>query len=250
MQQLKKLYRSTYPGENVVTSLSLNNAEWNPEVEFIPNSVFNTFTTTQAIAIGNGESRLNVPLHFIKNHRAGLGGANKLQSYACNAIYRDFAPDFLISIGKEITEEIAESGYTNTNIVYTNSQHLLEYPGKFYLIPQNIPYDSGAIAAYMACFDGHKKVFLLGYDGYETEDAHRVNNVYKNTPGYLASGGIQSSAFWRKSLHTVMTTYSDVEFVKVMPTARWTCPAEFTGLLNFRQISIKDFVHEADVGLI
>jgi hypothetical protein len=248
MQQLKKLYRSTYPGENVVTSLSLSGAEWNPEVEFIPNSVFNTFTTTQAIAIGNGESRLNLPLVHITNHRAGIGGANRLQSYACNAIYRDFTPDFLIAVGDEIVKEISESGYAADKIVYTNGHNLIEYPGKFYLIPQNIPFDAGALAVYLACFDGHKKVFLLGYDGYDGYNASAVNNIYKNTNGYPAGTEMQSGAFWRKSLHSVMSTYSDVEFIRVMPTEKWTIPEEFTNLLNFRQISTRDFVIESDLG--
>jgi len=248
MQQLKKLYRSTYPGENVVTSLSLSNAEWNPEVEFVPNSVFNTFTTTQAIAIGNGESRSNLPLRHITNHRAGLGGANRLQSYACNAVYREFAPDFLIAVGRDIIKEIAESGYADDKIVYAHGQHLIDYPGKFYLVPQNIPFDAGSLAVYLACFDGHKKVFLLGYDGYDTETSAPINNVYKGTHGYPARTEMQNSAFWRKTLYMVMSTYSDVEFVKVMPTAKWKCPDEFTSLLNFRQISTRDFIFEADVG--
>ena len=55
MHQLKQLYRSNYAGESVVTSLTLSSGEWIPEVETVPNSVFNTHSTTQAIAIGNGD---------------------------------------------------------------------------------------------------------------------------------------------------------------------------------------------------
>jgi hypothetical protein len=248
MQTLKQLYRDTYVGEHVVTSLSLNNQAWEPVTEHVPNSVFNTHSTTQAIIIGNGESRTDFNLTHIANHNAGLGGADRLQSYGCNALYRDFTPDFLVAVGAGIVDEIANTDYTTENIVYTNSHHLLKYPGKFYLIPQNIPYDAGSIAAYMACFDGHKKVFLLGFDGYDDQQAYKVNNIYKDTNNYPTSQEIQSSTFWLKTMTIVMNAYPDVEFVRVMPYPTWTTPAEFADRLNFRQISFREFILESDVG--
>jgi hypothetical protein len=248
MQKLKQIYRSSYSGENVVTTLTLEGNEWAPETEFVPNSVFNTHTTTQAIIIGNGESRQGFDLIHIANHKAGLGGADRLQSYGCNALYRDFAPDFLVANGDGIVKEIADSEYTHNHIVYTHGQHLLDYPGKFYLIPQNVPYDAGSIAAYLACFDGHKKVFLLGFDAYDSDEAHTVNNIYKGTDNYLAEDETQNHTFWMKTMTTVMSTYSDVEFVRIMPYDTWQVPSAFANFLNFRQISFRDFVLEADLG--
>jgi hypothetical protein len=246
MQKLKKIYRDSYGGENVVTSLTYENHDWTPVTEFVPNSVFNAYTTTQAIAIGNGESRLQFDLNHVTNHKAGFGGADKLQSYGCNGLYRDFTPDFLVAVGDKIIDEIAKSGYTKNNIIYAHGEHILKYPGKFYLIPQNISYDAGALAVYMACFDGHKKVFLMGYDGYDVPSA--INNVYKDTVGYPNSSEKQNSAFWSGTLHSVMTTYSDVEFVRVMPTKTWWAPDNLAALPNFRQIDFRDFVLEADIG--
>ena len=162
MQKLKQIYRSGYGGENVVTSLTYENVEWTPVTEFVPNSVFNVHTSTQAIAIGNGESRVGFDLAHIANHRAGFGGADRLQSYGCNALYRDFTPDFLIAVGDDIVREIANTDYPGDNIVYAHGEHIVNYSGKFYLIPQNVSYDAGSLAIYMACFDGHKKVFMIG----------------------------------------------------------------------------------------
>jgi hypothetical protein len=248
MQKLKQLYRSNYSGEGVIKSLTYENQTWTPEVEHVPNSVFNTHTTTQAAVIGNGESRLQFNLNLVLNHYAGLGGANSLQTYGCNALYRDYNPDFLIAVGKEIIHEIDLSGYADRNIVYVNADYLLDYPGKFYLIPQNLYFDAGAIAAYMAAFDGHKKIFLLGFDSYDAKGP--VNNVYKNTPGYLTSDVHQDSTFFTRSLHAVMRCYSDVEFVRVMPTNTWWKADEHDALPNFRQINYNEFVLEADVGVL
>ena len=245
-QKLKQIYRSNYAGENIVTQLTLADGEWNPETEFVPNSVINTHTTNQAVAIGNGASRLGFDLGHIARHRGGVLGADKLQSYGCNALYRDFTPDFLVATGDAITQEIANSGYADANIVYTTADQMLKYPGKFYLVPQNIQFDAGALAAYLACFDGHKKVFLLGYDHYQ--DVEPVNNVYSDTNGYPASTDTDNGVAFILSLSDVVTTYSNVEFVRVMPDSTHWIHDQLTPLINFRQITYRDFVLEADIG--
>lgn len=246
MQKLKKIYRDSYGGENVVTSMTYQNQDWATVTEYVPNAVFNTHTTTQAIAIGNGESRQGFDLRHIANHKAGLGGANRLQSYGCNALYRDFTPDFLVAVGADIAKEIGLSTYPIDNIVYAHGEHVIEYPGKFYLIPQNVSYDAGALAIYLACFDGHKKVFMLGYDGYDV--LSNVNNVYKDTNGYPLSTEQQNSDFFTKTLLSVMKTYDDVEFVRIMPESSHWIPPGLDSLPNFRQINFREFVLEADIG--
>lgn len=248
MQQLKQLYRNNYAGENIISQLTLSGGEWNPTTEYVPNSVTNTHTTSQAVAVGNGESRLGFNLALIQHHHAGMYGADSLQSYACNAAYRDFTPDFLIATGDDIVEEIANSGYCENNIVYTSADKLLKYPNKFYLIPQNIQNDAGSIAAYMACFDGHKKVFLLGYDHYDMTGPY--NNVYKNTNGYLTDTDTDNGEYFVKCLRQVIETYSDVDFVRVTPTNSYWLHSHLEPLLNLRQISYNDFAIEADLGVI
>lgn len=227
MQKLKQIYRSNYAGESIVTELTLENNEWSPTTEYVPNSVFSTHTTTQAVAIGNGDTRKQFDLRHIARHKGGLFAANKLQSYGCNYLYQDFTPDFLVAVDAEKVKTIAESGYTTEHIVYTNAQYMLDYPGKFYLTPQNPAYDAGALAAYLACFDGHEKVFLLGYDGYTNEEEHR---------------------FWTETLLSVITTYSGVEFIRVMPTKDYAVADVLQRQVNFRQIGFRDFVLEADIG--
>jgi len=248
MQKIKQIYRSNYAGENIITNLTLSGGEWNPETEFVPNQVFNTYTTGQALAIGNGESRLTLDLFHIGRHKGGLFGANRLQSYGCNALYRDFTPDFLIATGDEIIKEITDSGYCADNIVYTNADSVLKYPGKFYLVPQNIPYDAGALAVYLACFDGHKKIFLMGYDNYYGNNGDIMNNVYKDTACYPAGHLKDNGVFFEISLCEVMKTYNDVEFVRVMPQESHDIPASWNPLPNFRQITYNDFILEADIG--
>ena len=246
MQKLKKIYRSSYSGEAIVTSLTLENNQWTPETEAVPNQITNTHTTGQAIAIGNGESRKEFDLKHIASHRGGILAADKLQSYGCNALYRDFTPDFLVATGTDVITELSNSSYVNDHIVYTNAQHIVDYPGKFYLIPQNPAFDAGAVAAYLACFDGHTKVFLLGYDG--DHGTGPVNNVYKDTAGYAPSTQQQdNSQFWANTLAAVVQTYPEVDFVRVMPTRDYWMHDSLVKLPNIRQIDFRDFVLEADI---
>jgi hypothetical protein len=228
MQILKQIYRSNYAGESIVSELVLSNNDWQPTTEYITNSVFNTHTTNQAIAIGNGPSRDEFNLTHITNHRGGVLARNKLQSYGCNLVVNTgFNPDFLIVTDPDKVTAIAESDYAQDHIVYANAQYVIQHPGKFYLMPQNPAYDAGAMAAYLACFDGHTKVFLLGYDSYTNDNA---------------------DSFYIKTLTAVMDTYKETEFVRVMPTAKYVCSDQLQSRVNFRQIGFRQFVTEADIG--
>lgn len=246
MQKLKQMYRETYEGEQVVTELRLGGTEWSPTTEFIPNRVNNSYSTKQAVVIGNGESRTEFDLAFIASHKGGLFAADKLQSYGCNALYRDFQPDFLVVTGADIAAEIADAGYLADHIVYSNAEQLLAHPGQYYLIPQNLHYDAGSLAVYLACFDGHKKIFMMGFDSYDA--AGQLNNVYKHTNGYPVAPTGQSGALWDLTLAMIAETYDDVEFIRVMPTKEYWTPEALSALPNFRQISIRDFINEADIG--
>jgi hypothetical protein len=246
MINLKQIYRSTYAGENIVTKLNMSNNDWSPEVEFVPNQVSNTHTTKQAVAIGNGESRKNFDLIHIARHTGGLLAVDRIQSYGCNALARDFAPDFLVAVGNEMVAQLVDGEYTKDHIVYANAEVVLKYPGQFYLLPQNPYLDAGALAVYMACFDGHKKVFMIGYDQYVGEEP--VNNIYKDTLGYPASTETQNAEFFTRSLASIMNLYPEVEFIRVMPQATHHVHDTLRVLPNFRQIDYRRFSVEADIG--
>jgi hypothetical protein len=239
-----KKYRSDYTGEKIVTERTHLHGVWHDVYEFIPNAVTNNQISNCAAVIGNGPTRLTFDLNNLKNY-SGLLGATTLQTYGCNALYRDFTPDFLVAIGNNgIIDEIADSRYHRSNIVYSNAIHMLEHPNKFYLIPYDPYADAGTTAIYIAAFDGHKKIFLLGFEG---QDTPGVNvNVYANTNGYdrtkVAVSDIDQ--VWIKNRKLIFDTYHDVEFIRVgggiIPESWKYCP-------NFRQISYRDFVLEANL---
>jgi hypothetical protein len=225
MYKIEQKYRSSYTGEDVTTRMTLQGQVQQYEKEWVPNNVFNNHITTQAIVLGGGWLREQFDMSLIKNHKGGLLGSSKLQTYGCNDVYKDIECDFLVTIGRENAAEIASNGYCDNHIVYSNAGQVLDYPGKFYLIPQDPSWNAGAIAAYLAAFDGHDKIFLLGC---EMDDNH---------------------PFWAKAMRIVFDTYPDVDFVLVQGfSADGYVPNEWKDVLNFRTISTREFVVEADLG--
>lgn len=247
MKNISKMYRSDYVGEEIVTTLVHTGQEWVPSKEWIPNAVINNQTSRQAVIIGNGLSRINFPLNKVMTHFGGLLGAKKVQTYGCNALYRDYTPDFLVVSGYKdgMVRELALSGYCDSQIVYADAEHIQQYPNKFYLIPQDPGYNAGSIAAYLACFDGHKKVFLLGFDGQDQDGSNY--NMYAGTANYGAAKSGQSPMFWDQAMKKLFDTYDDVDFVRVMPTKESWMPESWKYATNLRQIDFRDFVIEIDL---
>jgi hypothetical protein len=245
MQKLKQLYRSDYSGETMTTSSTWAGSKWEYTQEFVPNAISNQQTSRRAVVIGNGLSRKNYELQLLKNHRAGILGSLAAQTYGCNALYREFTPTFLVSTGTEISKEIAESDFCQDNIVYANAEIVATYPQKFYLIPQDIHYDAGALAVYLACFDGHKNIYLLGFDNWSGDGDN--SNMYLDTNGYGSANQEPAHRFWTNTLTHIMQTYSEVNFTRVMPTPGWWSPDAWKNCLNYKQISYKEFVLEIDL---
>jgi len=68
------------------------------------------------VIIGNGKSRQHMDLDKIKE---------KAWTFGCNALYRDFAPDYLLTIDPHCTHEIFDSDYSlNNKVVISNMNSL------------------------------------------------------------------------------------------------------------------------------
>jgi hypothetical protein len=245
MFRLDKIYRTNYLGENITTESRQERMEWHYNTEWVPTTVFNSQRSKVATIIGNGDSRKDFNLNLVINHLSGLLGAASMQTYGCNAVYRDFEPTFTVANSKLMCQEMVDSGYCDSHIVYTNSAHLPAFPSKFYLIPQNVVADAGTIATYLACFDGHEKIYLVGFDGWAGDGYN--NNIYAGTSGYADSNTNLTEEFGVASLLKVMQTYNEVQFVRVMPTVNWRCPDSWKSLPNFSQINYAEFHKQADL---
>jgi len=246
MLKLNKSYRNVYTSENIVVERHYISGVWHDTTESVPNAVINNQISNQAVVLGNGPSRLEFDINLIKRHRGGLYGSRTLQTYGCNALYRDFEPDFLVAVGNSgIVSEIIDSGYTKDHIVYAHAPVMLDHPNKFYLIPHDPYTDAGTTAAYLAAFDGHKKIYLFGFDQQDTVNYNY--NVYANTPNYDLLNATVSDVKWRNDFAELARVYNEVDFAFVYPKINHPLPKVWENLPNVRSINHRTFVLETDL---
>jgi hypothetical protein len=127
----------------------------------------------RVFVIGNGESRLQVPL-------VRLRPIGKL--YGCNALYRDFAPDVLVVIDQHMVEEVIASGYSVAHRCYFANDHRAERIPSHCLVGEfgKTQY-CGPTAIRLAIEnESPDEVYLVGFDIID----RKWSNVYSGTSGY------------------------------------------------------------------
>ena len=183
---------------------------------------------SRAFVLGNGVSRQLVDLNNLRH----LG-----QIYGCNALYRDFVPDVLVSTDKPISTRIQDSGYPQNNRFYTRrpvpGNGANPVPQKYY------GYSSGPIAASIAALDGAVIIYLVGFDMGPVNN--HFNNVYADTEFYKKSSAFPTfTGNWARQLTQIMRDFPNTAFVRVMGAT--TAPVQdFADVRNFRTMSMEDF---------
>ena len=64
-----------------------------------------------AFVLGNGTSRKSIDLNQLKEHGT---------VYGCNALYREFNPDYLVAVDAKMVIEINNNKYQHNHEVWTN----------------------------------------------------------------------------------------------------------------------------------
>jgi len=244
---LKKYSQEDYIGEYIIAKTSIHQGKKVEVREWIDPTFTNTKHNSVAHVIGNGISRDGFKLDKLAEVHGGLLAKEMGQTYGCNALYRDFSPDFLILASQIMADEFAEDFPNDKTIAVSWSKNLLRHPGKYHLMPYNIKLCAGASAAYLACFHGHKKIYLLGFDNQTHGDMN--NNLYAGTDGYDGVEKLAPDHVYIKDLNDVMKTYDDVEFVRVASSVRAQVPELWKWRENFRQINHRNYISEADLGV-
>lgn len=188
---------------------------------------------SNALVIGNGKSRLNFDLNQLQEH---------FTTYGCNALYRDFIPDYLVSVDRFMVYEIIESKvhhkckfYTQTDSTFTR------FKGEpiNYVIQDRRLADSGSAAMRLAGINKHKIVYMIGFD-YKMRNDY-VDNVYANTKNYasgpLTNGGTYMTQQWESRVRANCKEFKETQFIRVdgvdyKPVVNYP---------NFTNISIEQF---------
>ena len=162
-------FRADYPGEFVVINTVWEGGKRTQQREWIANPIENQHISGRAACIGSRDSRsssLGFDYRILQRHRGGLLGSLKLQTYGTGLIAEDMRLDFAVEVDSAQLQPIIDSKYYEDNVVYTTARNCIQNPGDFYLIPQSPKLLMPALPVYLAAFDGHKEIFLLGYSRY------------------------------------------------------------------------------------
>ena len=194
--------------------------------------------TNNALVIGNGKSRLQFDLNTL---------SKIFTTYGCNALYRDFIPDYLISHDMGIADEILDQKAHYKTKFYT--QHGTKMDNRYkkgepinFVIQDKYMGDSGTGALRLACMNNHKTIYMIGFD-YSDNNTY-IQNVYAGTkhyqPGPINNGGEFMLRQWESRLRYCCDTYKDTSIIRVNGNNyKPTCKKD-----NFTNITVEQFMEK------
>jgi hypothetical protein len=171
-----------------------------------------------AFVLGNGQSRKGIDINNLKE---------KGTVFACNAVYRTHQPHWLVAVDPKMMLEIAETDYVVHNKVYSNYNRQYEKHQKLLdhvtWSKPSLGWSSGPTALRLACEQGFKEIYILGFD-YQglAVDANKnrfnFNNIYGDTRNYKRSND-QATFFgnWMNQTKKCLQDFKDVKFHRVIP---------------------------------
>jgi hypothetical protein len=209
-------YRTDYLGEFVILETKWSAGKKSETREWIDNPITNHHLSGRAACIGSTLDQLHFDYTRLQRHRGGLLGSKKLQTYGTGDIAQQMRLDFAVETNADNLTKILETGYQTNNIVYTSPRYCIAHPGEFYLIPLRPRIVDLSTLIYLAAFDGHKEIFMLGYTD-ETAGGHnewiqQITNIfaaYTGTKFYLVGEATLMPDVWVNCANTQTMTYRD-----------------------------------------
>lgn len=124
-----------------------------------------------AFIIGNGRSRSPVDLKSLRKFGT---------IYGCNALYRDFEPDWLIAIDPETIAEIEASSFPKEKFIIPHPEEQFEPAECNRYRPRS---NAGMNAMLEAIRHGKKHLFCFGMD-FIWKDGTSTSNMYEGSLNY------------------------------------------------------------------
>ena len=231
---IKEIEWQPYTGETIIVKTIIRKGERIQETAFYEDKV-KAVPRGNAYCIGNGPSRKDFDLTRLKETG---------QTYGCNALYRDFIPDFIFSVDTKITQEMVkdEVGLKTTHYAPALEVNRAQSKGMLHLIPNNPHWISGNQAFWTAGVHGHKNIYLIGYD-FREYGKDQLNNIYQDTNCYGERHGSDIFEGWLKQFRDMLKMRPYVNYTVVHDN-----PPEYlhnlqtgTDLGNSKVISYKEF---------
>lgn len=183
-----------------------------------------------AFVLGNGRSRLKLHLESLKKFAT---------VYACNAIYRDFDPDYLVAVDTKMVNEIVKNEYHKNHSVWTNPNRGVKNIENLNFFNPHKGWSSGPTALWFASQHKYRDIYIFGFD-YQGLNG-KFNNVYANTFNYKKSN--DSATYhgnWLNQTYTTIKENKEINYYRVIDTSGYI-PDKLTTLENLNHISFEEF---------
>jgi hypothetical protein len=183
-----------------------------------------------AFVLGNGTSRSHLKLQNLQNVAT---------VYACNAIYREYDPDFLIAVDVKMVNEIVSAGYHKQHTVWTNPNKGISTKSHLNFFSPHKGWSSGPTALWFASQQKHKEIYIFGFDFQGLNG--KVNNVYADTFNYKRS--TDSATFfgnWLNQTLTVVRDNTNIKYTRVIENENFI-PDKLSSLTNLKHINYNEF---------
>jgi hypothetical protein len=209
-------FRQDYAGEFVVLESRWAGGKKTEKREWIPNPIENQHISGRAACIGSTFDQGTFDYTRLQRHRGGLLGSKKLQTYGVGEISQQMRLDFAVETKLSNLNNILATKYQESNTVYTTPRNCIAHPGEFYLIPQNPKLLDISQILYLAAFDGHQEIFMLGYNREvpveHPEWANQCRTVMDAYPGvvfYIVGERTNMFDVWLEANNSKTLTYRE-----------------------------------------
>lgn len=181
----------------------------------------------RSFVLGNGTSRLNINPQELQRYG---------KIYGCNALYREFEPDYLVAVDPKMIVEIEKSGYQRTHEVWTNpNAKYRNFQGFHYFMP-SLGWSSGPTALNMAAQHGAKEIWIIGFD-YSGLNGY-LNNVYADSVNYRKSSDTATYyGNWKRQTEQVLKNNPKIKFYRVVGPGHFNPEWDYP---NFRHVNFDE----------
>jgi hypothetical protein len=142
-----------------------------------------------------------------------------------------------------MVNEIVATGYHKTNELWTNpNKGITTKTGINYFQPHR-GWSSGPTALWLACNQGHKDIYILGFDYMGLQG--RFNNVYADTFNYKKS--TDAATFhgnWLTQTEKIIKEFKTVNFYRVIESSGFVPDRLGANLNNINHITYEDLIQK------
>ncbi len=189
---LRQRHRRDYDGEFILIDHDQINGQLIQKREWVDNPVDNQQVSGRAAVIASRVRHGGFRWNRLERHRGGLLGSQRMQTYGTGDLWQEMRFEFFLVRDDDQVEQMLAQSYDQRSIVYTSTKNCLRYPGHFYPVPFQPVLDYLAQILYLAAFDGHREIFMLGYNqdtqagtANWVQDVAQVMSVYDSTKFWL-----------------------------------------------------------------